>query len=709
MTCRHPLRHLFSLSALFWTLSPLSLSAQYSPGAAPSSAVQPATQQPSSPAPSTSSSEKAITTRTITLEGSKVWVDTGVTLAPGQRVAFHSEGKLRYSDAKNENGPEGLARGFRDLIRILPYNDAGRGAVIGRIGDADFAQPFLIGAEKEVTAPVAGKLSIGINQSSNDTGDGSYTVKIELHAPDKTLSGEVAKAVPSMPGIDNSLFTKIPRRISDKDGNPGDMVNFLILGDEDQMKRVFTTAGWVKVDADVKATVLAGAIASFSKEAYLTMPMSQLYLFGRPQDYGWAHAEPITVVASRNHLRVWKAPFTVDGRMLWVGAATHDIGFERDQRNNSVTHKIDPDIDKERDYVEKTLSSTGLVTEITHFTPSNPLKEAKTATGGSFHSDGQVLVLKLGKSTQKDMTANFNSAFCNLLANENPDGGSWKNCAAYLGKPDAPSAALGLPPLATSYRLLVIPGIFSSCQENTKAFQQAQEHLRDKHEMSVEFLQMPNESSPSNGRLIADYLRKGVQSDSRKYIVVSYSKGTPDVQEALAADAAARSAVAAHISVSGAVGGSPIADTLPQLVDKYAAMLKFGTCQGDLSNAYKSLRQDVRQRFLNDHPDPAVPSFSLVAVSDRQSTSKMMLESWRILSAMDPNTDGQILRDDAILPGAAILGTLHADHLAVALDYGSDASADDPNHFPRAALLEAAIRVAAESLAAEGSAAAATH
>jgi len=142
-----------------------------------------------------------------------------------------------------------------------------------------------------------------------------------------------------------------------------------------------------------------------SKESYLTMPMSQLYLFGRPQDYGWAHAEPIQVVMSRNHLRVWKAPFEINGQMVWVGAATHDIGFERDQRNNGLTHKIDPDIDLERNYVEKTLTSTGLVGEVEHFTPQNPLITAKTATGGEFHSNGQVLVLKLNDQAAKTQTA----------------------------------------------------------------------------------------------------------------------------------------------------------------------------------------------------------------------------------------------------------------------------------------------------------------
>lgn len=347
--------------------------------------------------PDTSAAQpgKKLLSKELTIQGGTVWTDTGITLEPGQFVKASADGKLRYSDAKEDNGPDGLARGFKDLIRILPFNEAGRGALIGRIGDADTAQPFLVGAKKEATAPVSGKLFLGINESSSDTGQGSYKVTIEVYEGDSNKPHEVAKVVPSLPGIDNELFSKIPRRISDKEDNPGDMVNFLILGDEAGMKNVFTEAGWVKVDADVKEAVLSGLLQSLSKESYLTMPMSQLYLFGRPQDYGWAHAEPIKVVASRNHLRVWKAPFTVNGQELWVGAATHDIGFERDQRNNGVTHKIDPDIDLERDYVEKTLSNTGLVAEVTHFTPPNPMKEAKTATGGSFHSNGQVLILQL--------------------------------------------------------------------------------------------------------------------------------------------------------------------------------------------------------------------------------------------------------------------------------------------------------------------------
>jgi LssY C-terminus len=334
----------------------------------------------------------------IQLTGEQSWIDTGIDVQADEHVLVTASGKLRYADATDDSGPDGLRRGFKDLLRVLPYNDAGRGALIGLIGDKDVAQPFVIGTRRDVVAPVSGRLSVGINQTTDDTGDGTYVVRVEVYSPEGGAVRLVARQVSSLPGIDNNLFSKIPRRVGDKEGNAGDMVNFLILGSEDAMQRVFTNAGWVKVDADVKATVLHGLIESLSKESYLTMPMSQLYLFGRPQDYGWAHAEPISVVRSRNHLRIWKAPFQVNGETLWVGAATHDIGFERDQRNNGVTHKIDPDIDLERDYVEKTLFSTGLVAEITHFLPDKPMKEAKTATGGTFHSNGQVLILKLDES-----------------------------------------------------------------------------------------------------------------------------------------------------------------------------------------------------------------------------------------------------------------------------------------------------------------------
>lgn len=336
--------------------------------------------------------------RTIQVDQKDVWTITDVDVHPGEHLRFTAQGNASCAGAAASFGPEGIPRGFRDLLRILPLPQAGRGAVIGRVGEPGVAQPFVVGPSLERVSPSGGVLSLGVNRADSDACDARFTVRVDVFGASGDAPTTVARAVEQIVGVDAPLLNRLPRRIADKEGNAGDMVNFLILGSEAGMKQLFTAAGWVTVDADVKNAILSGVLGSLSKESYLTLPMSELYLFGRPQDYGWAHAEPIKVAASRHHLRVWRAPVEAGGTTLWVGAATHDIGFERDRRNNGITHKIDPNIDFERQFVEQTLAATGLVSQFTYVLPDNPLLEAKTATGGSFHSDGRVLVLKLNES-----------------------------------------------------------------------------------------------------------------------------------------------------------------------------------------------------------------------------------------------------------------------------------------------------------------------
>ncbi len=405
------MRRIIRKEFLFLTLSALFLAGMASPplraqlvpdNAAPPAAAEPAKTAPQTPAQANAAPGALRLAQEIPLTGDQHWSDTGIDVKPGERVVVTGSGKLHYADAQSDGGPEGQKRGWKDLLRILPVKDGGRGALIGRIGDADTAQPFLIGAKHDSATPAGGRLFLGINQPGDDTADGTLTARIEIYAAAEGAAIlTAARDVSQISGVDAKLFAKIPRRISDKAGNPGDMVNFLILGSEEDMCKTFEAAGWVKVDSTPKDAVLHGLIESLSKESYVAMPMSELYLFGRRQDYGFAHAEPVTVVKTRHHLRVWKAPFQANGQTLWVGAATHDIGFERDNRNNGVTHKIDPDIDQERGYVEKTLSATGLVAEKTHFKPDKALTEARTATGGSFHSSGQVLVFNLAASVKQ--------------------------------------------------------------------------------------------------------------------------------------------------------------------------------------------------------------------------------------------------------------------------------------------------------------------
>ncbi len=635
----------------------------------------------------------------IDVSARDAWVDTGIDVRAGDAVQFTATGTLTIGQGQTA-GPQGARRGFRDLIKSYPVNEAGQGAMIGRIGSSDAAVPFLIGASRQVQIPRAGRLFLGVNKANTDQPVGNFHVKVEFAS-----RGPVPGALPAnikLSEVTTEIVDRFPRRIGDAQGNAGDNTNFVIVGGEQKILRAFQAAGWVKVDREKKDAVIHTILSTMTKQAYVELPMSELMLFGRNQDYGLAHAVPIRVVAARHHLRLWKAPFQLEGQEFWVGAATHDIGFDRDNRNNGVTHKIDPNIDDEREFVGRSLDETGLVARLSYVNPSQPSKEARTATGGSFHSDGRLLVIHLMPDAAVSAAASgtpsvkFANLFCSVREKENPDTGDWPACDQLLET--APQARVELKAISTAYRVLLVPGFFSACASSAApAFGDALDHLKTQHNLTIDTWVPPNESSEANGAAIAQYLAGQMLTDKRKYIVFGYSKGAPDVQTALVLHPGAKDAVAAFVSVAGAIGGSPIADILPKQAEGWINRYKLGQCAGDVSTAFKSLKREVRQAFLAAHPTLPVPGYSLPAVSDRAHTSKGLQESWRLMSYLAPRQDSQLAFNDAVLPGSTVLGAALADHLAVALpfDKASDPSIRgmaDQGRYPRAALLESMIR-----------------
>ncbi len=630
------------------------------------------------------------------LAGDKTWLDSGMDVKPGDRLKITASGAMHYPQSK-ESGPEGVPRGWRDLLRILPVSDANHGALIGRIGDDEAARPFLVGPTRESRAATGGRLYLGLNQADSERPEGSIHVIVEIRR------GAAAPAAPidpsKLPTLSQEQLDSIPTRVQDAAGNPGDRVNFLIIGTESAVKQALQAAGWVQVNKSVKDALIEGALATFSRQAYTELPMSELNLFGRSQDFGYAQADPLRVVASRHHFRLWKAPFTVGGQVLWVGAGTHDIGFDRDQRNNGITHKIDPDTDKEREYIPASLKDTGSVARILYMTPSKPVTEAKTAHGEAFHSDGRVVVINLNPD-DNDRSSEFGDLFCTVLGVENPDGGQWGDCSEYLETPG--KNRVKLDPIPTKYRVLIVPGLMNTCFAGAPAFKEGQAYLKEKFGMAVDLLSVPNNSSEENGRVIADYIKNKLKEDSRKFIVLGYSKGTPDLQTALASDSVAAAGVAAFISVAGASGGSPVADAIPSLADRWIKQYNLPNCQGDLSQGFKSLSQAARRAFLSSYPDPIVPTYSLAAVSDQANTSKMLLQTWKLMNVFAPENDSQLTKDGATVPGSIYLGSAKGDHFAVALPFETSnesiRSGADKNHFPRTALLEAMVRMVIQDL-----------
>jgi len=624
----------------------------------------------------------------VKLDGQQTWVDTGVDLKAGDLVRITAEGSLKYADARQEATPDGLPRGWLDLIRAYPLNDSGRGAVIGRVGEGPAARPFLVGSRRESRMTVSGRLFVGVNQNASPV-RGEYIVTVEILEKAKE---QPEKFEGELPPITDEILDKIPRRVVDKEGNEGDRINFLILGTEEQVKQALLSVGWVAVDRSVKDSILRGALGTLSRQAYLTMPMSELYVFGRSQDYGFAMSDPVMTVAERHHFRIWKAPFDVGGLTLWVGAGTHDIGFDRDQRTGGITHRIDPDTDKERDFIGETLKHSGQVVKMDYVTPKNTVTKAKTAHGQEYFSDGRILVIYL-RPDPGSRGQDFADVFCSVLKQNGPDGVDLLPCSRWLearGREDLP---LGEVP--RGYRLLVVPGIFNTCVSDNPAFALGRKVLTEKYGVTTDLLAVPNDSSEDNARLIANYIEEQWLADQRPFILVGYSKGTPDIQTALALYPQIRAKVAAFVSTAGASGGSPIADSLPVQLDAWMGKVKDRAgCKGNPAEGFKSLRQDARRRFLSQHPHPYVPTYSLAAVIPPDRVPKNAAQTYRMLSAWDPKNDGQLLRTDQIVPESVNLGVVWSDHLNVALQMGET--------FPRAALLEALYRFVTADLAKRG-------
>ena len=193
-----------------------------------------------------------------------------------------------------------------------------------------------------------------------------------------------------------ALLPQAPLRAESKDGQPGDPLNLVVIGKADEIRQAFEQAGWSEAESKNEKSVWRTVRAIAGDIGYGSAPVSQLYLYGRPEDV--AFEKGLNTFAKRHHLRLWRSPkTTADGREIWLGAATHDTGI--DVHPGVVSHAIDPDLDAERAKVGADLAVTGRVAAEQLVTRPAPLSEGQTATGAKWKTDGRLLGIELGNST----------------------------------------------------------------------------------------------------------------------------------------------------------------------------------------------------------------------------------------------------------------------------------------------------------------------
>jgi hypothetical protein len=139
-----------------------------------------------------------------------------------------------------------------------------------------------------------------------------------------------------------------PATVTNADGTKtGDPLNLVIIGGPDAVWPAFLRAGWDPTAAMGASSAVKTGVFGIFGGAYRYAPISNLYVYGRPQDIALQKVR--SNIHYRNHLRLWLAPVTVKGMPVLIGQISRDIGSRFTTKSKTLTtHRIDPNVDETR-------------------------------------------------------------------------------------------------------------------------------------------------------------------------------------------------------------------------------------------------------------------------------------------------------------------------------------------------------------------------
>ena len=123
--------------------------------------------------------------------------------------------------------------------------------------------------------------------------------------------------------------------------------------------------------------------------------MSPLYALGRFQDLAGQKARQS--IHQRNHIRMWLTPLEYQGKSVWLGQISRDIGVRWTLKTwNLTTHKIDSDVDEARLGLIQDLLYSQSITKFGFARGIEPAPESRphhNLTGDPYFTDGLRAVL----------------------------------------------------------------------------------------------------------------------------------------------------------------------------------------------------------------------------------------------------------------------------------------------------------------------------
>nr|WP_066737934.1 LssY C-terminal domain-containing protein [Cupriavidus sp. D384] len=175
----------------------------------------------------------------------------------------------------------------------------------------------------------------------------------------------------------------------------GDPLNLIIVGGLEDAFPALVRRGWRPTETKWSGAIMRVVTSALSGERYLNAPVSDLYLFGRPQDLALQKARDS--VHQRNHLRLWLSPLRYQGKPVWVGQISRDIGSRMTIHSPTLTtHKIDPDVDEARTALAEDMAysqSLAVVGYVGGVGLAPPQAPRQNLTTDPYYTDGDRLVM----------------------------------------------------------------------------------------------------------------------------------------------------------------------------------------------------------------------------------------------------------------------------------------------------------------------------
>jgi hypothetical protein len=191
-----------------------------------------------------------------------------------------------------------------------------------------------------------------------------------------------------------AIVKAAPIRVYTKDNKPSDLTNLMFIGSQQQLEAAFQEAGWFETDSLSMGSAVKTVQATLRSAGYAQAPVSLLTINGKAPDL--IFQKSLDTFAKRHHIRIWKQPVTWNGREVWVGAATHDIDISTARAHTKWGHRIDPHVDREREWIETDLLYAGTATSYALVDRPHVPKTAGNATGDVITTDGQISIVELG-------------------------------------------------------------------------------------------------------------------------------------------------------------------------------------------------------------------------------------------------------------------------------------------------------------------------